>query len=144
MVIAVSACLLGQNCKYNGGNNFSEELSHRLRGHTVIPICPEVMGGLPTPRTPVELVNGKAIMRSGEDVDACFRKGAQIALKKVTDAGAELVILQPRSPSCGSREIYDGTFSGRKIPGQGIFAALAVRAGLRVLDAEEFLKNPDF
>lgn len=137
MKIAVSACLLGDNCKYNGGNNYSETVAEFVKGHDVIPVCPEVMGGLTTPREPSEIINGKVMHKDGSSVDAEFRKGAQLSLKKVKDAGAELVILQSRSPSCGVRSIYDGTFSGTIISGQGVFAKLLIENDIRVLDVSE-------
>ncbi len=137
MKIAVSACLLGENCKYNGGNNYSAKVAEFTRGHEVIPVCPEVYGGLPTPREPSEIVDGVVSHRDGSSVDEEFRKGAQIALEKVLQSGAELVILQSRSPSCGVKTIYDGTFSGRVIEGQGIFARLLQEAGIRVVDVAD-------
>lgn len=137
MKIAVSACLLGDNCKYNGGNNYSETVAEFVKGHDVIPVCPEVMGGLPTPREPSEIINGKVMHKDGSSVDAEFRKGAQLSLKKVKDAGTELVILQSRSPSCGVRSIYDGTFSGTIISGQGVFAKLLIENDIKVLDVSE-------
>ncbi len=137
MKIMVSACLLGENCKYNGGNNYTPELVRLLEGHTVIPVCPEVLGGLPTPRVPAEIVNGKVMNRNGESVDEAFRKGAEKALETAKEEKPDLIILQSRSPSCGVKEIYDGTFSGRKIPGQGIFAELLEKAGFNVIDVED-------
>ncbi|MCR5790720.1 MAG: DUF523 domain-containing protein [Lachnospiraceae bacterium] len=137
MKVAVSACLLGDDCKYNGGNNFSEKVAEFVKGQEVIPICPEVMGGLSTPREPSEIVNGIVKHRDGSSVDAEFRKGARLALKKVIDSGAELVILQSRSPSCGASSIYDGTFSGTLIQGQGVFAKLLTENNIKVLDVSE-------
>ena len=137
MKIMVSACPLGENCKYNGGNNRNEALLEMLAGHEIIPVCPEVAGGLPVPRVPVELVNGRAVNRNGEDVDEAFRKGAEKTLAIVARENPDLIILQSRSPSCGVSEIYDGTFTGRKIPGHGLFAGLAIRAGYKVMDAED-------
>ncbi len=137
MKIAVSACLLGENCKYNGGNNRNEKVLRYLEGHTVIPVCPEVLGGLPVPRVPAEIVNGTVMTGDRRNVDDAFRRGAEIALRILKEQGAELCILQSRSPSCGVREIYDGSFAGRKIPGQGIFAAAVRNAGIPVLDAED-------
>jgi uncharacterized protein YbbK (DUF523 family) len=141
MKIAVSACLLGENCKYNGGNNLSGELARLLEGHTVIPVCPEVLGGLPVPRVPAEIVDGTVMNREGTSVDAAFRRGAEKALETVKSARADLIILQPRSPSCGVKQVYDGTFSGTLIPGQGVFAELASRSGFRVADAEDVLSD---
>jgi len=141
MKIMVSACLLGENCKYNGGNNLNPELLQMLSGHTVIPICPEVMGGLPTPRTPAEIVNGEVINREGVSVDAKFREGASRALEKARQEKPDLIILQSRSPSCGVKEIYDGTFSGRLVSGHGIFAGLAQENGFPVMDVEDCLSS---
>lgn len=137
MKIAVSACLLGENCKYDGGNNYSEKVQRFIRGHEVIPVCPEVAGGLPTPRVPAEIVNGIVTMKDGKNVDAEFRKGAQMEVQKILDHQVELCILQSRSPSCGVKQIYDGTFTGQKIPGQGIFAKMLCEKGIKVLDLED-------
>lgn len=133
MKILASACLLGENCKYNGGNNYSEELSRILEGHTVIPVCPEVMGGLPTPRDPNEIVNGVVFTDKGVNRDKEFREGAEIGLKLALREDVDLVILQPRSPSCGTGIIYDGTFSKVKIPGNGIFAERLLQNGFEPL-----------
>lgn len=137
MKIGVSACLLGVNCKYSGGNNFSAKLEEYLEGHEVVPLCPEVMGGLPTPRVPAEMVEGEVMNREGRSVDEAFRKGAEIALRRVLEEGTELVILQSRSPSCGVKEVYDGSFSGKLIPGKGIFAARLDEAGIPAIDVED-------
>ncbi|MEE1032368.1 MAG: DUF523 domain-containing protein [Ruminococcus sp.] len=138
MKIMVSACLLGENCKYNGGNNRNEKVLEFIKGHEVIPVCPEVMGGLPTPRVPSEIVNGVVTSRDGRNVDKEFRTGAQIEFEKAIKENVDLVILQSRSPSCGPKEIYDGTFSKQRIPGQGVFAKLVMDYGFRVIDVEDF------
>ena len=137
MKIMVSACLLGENCKYNGGNNRNPELLRLLSGHKVIPVCPEVLGGLPTPRVPAEIVNGTVINRENITVDDAFRQGAGMALDIAAREKPDLIILQSRSPSCGVKEIYDGTFSGKLIPGHGVFAEMALLAGFRVVDVED-------
>jgi len=137
MKIMVSACLLGENCKYDGGNNRNEALLEMIAGQDVIPVCPETAGGLPVPRVPVEIVNGRAVNRNGEDVDDAFRNGAEKTLEIAERENPDLIILQSRSPSCGVNEIYDGTFTGKRIPGHGIFAGLAVSAGYKVIDAED-------
>ena len=139
--ILVSACLLGENCKYSGGNNRNERVLEYVKGHEVIPICPEVMGGLSTPRPPAEIVDGVVINKEGVNVDMEYRLGAQRALEIALREGAEAAILQSRSPSCGVREIYDGTFSGARIPGMGVTARLLKEHGIRVLDAGELLKE---
>lgn len=137
MKILVSACLLGENCKYNGGNNYDENLMKVIQGHEIIPICPEVMGGLTTPRIPAEIVDGKVMTNSGECVDKEFRKGASLALDIAADNKPDLIILQSRSPSCGVNEIYDGTFTGKKIKGSGIFAELLTKNGYKIIDIED-------
>ena len=137
MKIAVSACLLGENCKYNGKNNYSEKLAAFLEGHEVVGVCPEVLGGLPTPREPSEIVNGIVRHRDGVSVDEEFRRGAEAALKIVVEAGAELVVLQSRSPSCGVNSVYDGTFSGNVVPGEGVFAKLLRERGIKAVDVAD-------
>ena len=137
MKIMVSACLLGENCKYSGGNNSNEKVLAYVAGHEVIPVCPEVMGGLPTPRVPAEIVQGVVINREGVNVDREYRLGAQKALQIAKEKQIDLTILQSRSPSCGVKEIYDGTFSGKRIPGQGVTAKLLSDNGFAVMDAEE-------
>ncbi len=137
MKILVSACLLGENCKYNGKNNYSERVAKYLEGHEVIPVCPEVLGGLTTPRDPSEIADGVVTNCKGISVDRQFRKGAEEALRIAVENGIDLAILQSRSPSCGVRQIYDGTFTGRLIPGQGVFAGMLRENGFRVMDCEE-------
>lgn len=139
MKIMVSACLLGVNCKYNGGNNYHESVAEYLKGHEVIPVCPEILGGLPVPRVPSEIVEGVVMSREGRNVDREFRLGAELALKKAREEGVELVILQSRSPSCGLGRIYDGSFTGRKTEGNGIFAELLLKNGFRTADAEALI-----
>ena len=116
--IIVSACLLGKNCKYNGGNNYNEAIVEFLKDKEVIAVCPEVMGGLPTPRKPSEIVHGVVTNTEGVSVDNEFRQGAKVAMDLIKDEEIECAILQSRSPSCGIKQIYDGTFSKRLIEGQ--------------------------
>lgn len=137
MTIAVSACLLGENCKYNGDNNLSKKVMEYVKGHEVIPICPEVLGGLPTPREPSEIVNGVVMHKDGISVDAEFRRGAKAAYDIIRDRQVDLVILQSRSPSCGVNTVYDGTFSGKLIAGDGVFAQLLKENGIKVIDVED-------
>lgn len=143
MKIAVSACLLGENCKYNGGNNYSPAIIDAVEGHTVLPVCPEVLAGVGIPRKCVELHNGRAVNSDGEDVDAKYRGGAECALKKLLEFGAECAILKSRSPTCGVHQIYDGTFSGKLIEGSGIFAQMAMEAGIRVIDSDDLIWGGD-
>lgn len=138
--VLVSACLLGRNCKYNGGNNYSESLVRYLKEREieVVEVCPEVEGGLPVPRIPVELVDGVAVNRAGENVDAFFRAGVKTVLERISCEEVVAAILQPRSPSCGAEQIYDGSFTGRLVPGEGMFAAALRQAGIPVFDAAVF------
>ncbi len=136
-MILVSACLLGCNCKYSGGNNRNEAVIKFLEGKEYVTCCPERDGGLPTPRLPSERLGDKVVSSAGEDVTAQFEKGAQIALSIAREAGADTAILKERSPSCGVRLIYDGSFSGVKVPGMGVTARLLRDAGLRLLTEED-------
>ena len=137
MKIAVSSCLLGDNCKYNGGNNYSEKIIKFVEEHEVISVCPEVLGGLPIPRESAEIVNGVVSLKDGSSVDKKFRDGAEKALRIIKENNADLVILQSRSPSCGVNTIYDGSFSGKLIPGQGVFSELLKKNGIKVIDVED-------
>ena len=141
MKILVSACLLGENCKYNGGNNLNQSVLGFIEGHEVIGVCPEQLGGLSTPRLLAEIVDGVVTNKEGVSVDAEFRKGAQAALTAALENKVDLAILQSRSPSCGVKEIYDGSFSGKKIKGQGVFAKLLSAHGIKVLDAEDVAEH---
>lgn len=137
MKIMISGCLLGENCKYNGGNNYSEKVAEYIKGHEVISVCPECLGGLPTPRIPAEIVDGVVTNKAGEIVDVQFRKGAEIALETAKRERINLAILQSRSPSCGVKQVYDGTFSGKRIDGPGVFAKLLKENGFQVIDVED-------
>ena len=130
MRIVVSACLLGENCKYSGGNNENKAVLNFVKDHELIPVCPEVLGGLPVPRMPAEIVNGVVRCRA-------FRSGAAKALTIALKEKADMAILQSRSPSCGVKAVYDGTFSGKIIPGEGVFAALLRENGIRAIDAAD-------
>ena len=134
MRIAVSACLIGENCKYNGGNNYSEKVIDYIKGNEVLSVCPEVLGGLPVPRESAEIVNGIVSHKDGTSVDKEFRKGAKKALEIVKEQKIDLVILKSRSPSCGVNAIYDGFFSGKLISGRGVFADLLQKNGIKVID----------
>ena len=108
-----------------------------IKNKEVIPVCPEVAGGLPTPRIPVELVDGVAINRDGVRVDTEFHLGVERMLEKLSGVDIDLVILQPRSPSCGTKQIYDGTFTGTLKEGQGMFAKVLVEKGYKVVEPDE-------
>ena len=133
----VSACLAGENCKYNGGNNRNKKVEALFNGNRIIPICPEVMGGLSTPRVPSEIVHGIVMNKDGVNVDREYRCGAEMALKIAEREKPDLVILQSRSPSCGVKQRYDGTFTRTLIDGPGLTAELLMRHGFRVVDVED-------
>lgn len=137
--VLVSACLLGKNCKYNGGSNYSAQVAAFVEDKEVIEICPEVMSGMGVPRTPVEIVNGVLTDRNGKNVDALLRHGVEQAMEQIQGKDIDCVILQSRSPTCGVNQVYDGSFSGRLIPGSGVFAQALREAGYPVIDAEDLL-----
>ena len=133
-MILVSACLLGENCKYNGGNNHCPAVLKFLEGKEYIFFCPELAGGLSAPRPPVEIQpDGRAVNLEGDDVTEAFQKGAADSLALCQKHGVDLAILKERSPSCGVHLIYDGSFCGVKIPGQGMTAKLLKENGVRII-----------
>ena len=140
-MILVSACLAGENVKYSGGNNAVPWLCQWIEKHRdqVLLVCPEVMGGLPVPRLPAEIQRRgtgpedcRVVNKAGEDVTAQFQLGAEKVLELVKIHHISTAILKRSSPSCGNKEIYDGTFSGTKIPGAGITALLLMENGVKV------------
>ncbi len=146
-MILVSACLLGEDCKYSGGNNYNHHVKKYLSGKEVIRVCPEVLGQLETPRAPAEIQGGDGydvlaqdatvIDREGRDVTTNFITGAKKTLSFIESDKCKLAILKSRSPSCGSQEIYDGSFSGKKKKGVGVATALLEEAGIKVINEEE-------
>lgn len=134
MRIAVSACLLGENCKYNGGNNHSEKVAAFIQGHEVVPLCPERCC-MPSPRPRVEIRNGRLVDEFGTDVDALYRQGVQDSLAAM--GAVDMAILQPRSPTCGVHQVYDGSFSGKLLDGQGALAAALMALGVPVYEPWE-------
>lgn len=137
----VSACLAGIDCKYNGGNNRDEYVLKLMAEHEVIPVCPEVLGGLPTPRVPSEIRDGTVISKDGRNVDEEFRSGARKCLEIARRQRPELIILKSRSPSCGVREHYDGSFTGTLTEGPGIAAQLLMENGFNVTEEAELEKK---
>ena len=131
--LLVSACLLGENCKYSGGNNRNEQVRALERYFQLIPVCPECFGGLPIPREPSEIRDGCVVSKSGVDVTAAFADGAEKTLYIAEEENCGLALLKERSPSCGSGEIYDGTFTGTVVEGWGVTAELLRREGIPVL-----------
>lgn len=138
MKIMVSACLLGDNCKYNGGNNYQEELNRYLDNHEVYKVCPEIMGGLPVPRVPSEIKGEMVINKDNVDVTKEYHKGALKTLEIALKNNIKVAILKDRSPSCGSTSIYDGTFSKKVISGEGITTKLLRENGITVLNENNY------
>ena len=134
--VIISACLLGVNCKYDGGNNrLPEDTIVKLtEKYELIPVCPECYGGLTTPRTPSERLDGKVVSKTGVDVTEQFNKGAAAALYLARLFNVKTAILKANSPSCGSGTIYNGTFTGTLAAGDGVTAELLKANGIKVID----------
>ena len=138
MNVLVSACLLGENCKYSGGNNLAEELAETLtaKGIRIIPVCPECAGGLPTPRVPAERWGERVVNKMGEDVTEQFTAGAKAAVETAKANGCQYAVLKKNSPSCGCGTIYDGTFTGTLVDGNGVTAELLLKEGIIVCNED--------
>lgn len=136
----ISACLAGCNCRYDGGNTKLDCLDELKEQYDLIPVCPEMLAGLPCPRFPLEIINDRVINNQGEDYTKEFHLGADLAFQKWKEAGCPAVLLQSRSPSCGKGIIYDGTFTGRKITGNGIFAQKLIQENAEVYNELELEK----
>ncbi|MCR5112801.1 MAG: DUF523 domain-containing protein [Acholeplasmatales bacterium] len=138
--LLISGCLLGRNCKYNGGNNYASEVEALKDKYELIVICPEVMGGLSTPRDPSERLNDKILSSKGKDVTKEFTNGAKIALELALKNGCTKALLKDGSPSCGSTYIYDGTFSHNKIKGYGVTTEMLINAGIEIYTEKDIEK----
>lgn len=132
-----SACLLGVLCRFDGQSKPDEKALKLLKKEILIPICPEQLGGLTTPREPAEQKDGRVVTSSGKDVTKNFQKGAREVFRVAELFGAKEAILKQRSPSCGSGQIYDGTFSKRIIKGDGVTTKLLKNNGIKVLSEED-------
>ena len=130
--LLISSCLLGNNCKYNGGNNYTPLAEELKKHYDLVPVCPECFGGLPVPHDPSERVGDKVLSKSGTDVTAAFQKGAERTLAVAEQHGARRAVLKERSPSCGCGAIYDGTFTGTVVPGNGVAAELLLAHGVTI------------
>lgn len=135
---AISACLMGVKCRYDGKSSANEELIEFMKDKEYILICPEVLGGLSTPRKPCEITCGKVINCDGEDMSEYFIKGSNQAIEQIRDNQIELIILKSKSPSCGKGLIYDGTFSGKLIEGDGLFVRSAQTNGYKCISDIDF------
>lgn len=132
--VLISACLYGQKCRYDGGDNLIDELCLLKDKCVFVPVCPEVSGGLETPRNPSEIVGNRVIMNDGRDVTAEYTKGAEIALRTAIENGCGIALMKAKSPSCGYGRIYDGTFSRTLTDGDGITVKLLKEHGIKVFD----------
>ena len=142
-IVAVSACLLGHCCKYDGGHNRNQAVLDFLNRYAlkVIPVCPETAGGLPRPRPPAEIQpDGRVMDNTGRDVTSCFVQGAETEFRRVRQAGCTLAVLKAKSPSCGVGQVYDGSFTRTLKEGDGIFAAGLRQAGVKLF-TEKTLPN---
>lgn len=140
-MILVSACLAGINCKYNGGNNLNSKILEMVKKGEAIPVCPEQLGGMSTPRIPSEIkatgTNRYVVNQQGKDVTEYFQRGAQEVLKLAQKLEIHQAILQARSPSCGRGNIYNGCFDKHLIDGNGVTAQLLIDNGIEVISSEE-------
>lgn len=141
MPVLVSACLIGVCCRYDGASKPDSRVLALMSGHTLIPVCPEILGGLPTPRIPSEIRGDRVINREGRDVTAAYERGAEECLKLAHFYGCRCAILKERSPACGCGTRYDGTFSGTLVQGDGIAAARLKEAGIKVIGESDL---PDY
>lgn len=137
MMILVSACLLGHTCRYDGQSKPHPGVAELLKQHTLVPICPEVQGGLPTPRPPAEIQGDRVINSEGRDVTGFYQRGAQAVLELAKILGADTAILKQCSPSCGSGIIHNGQFDGGLIDGWGVAAKLLRDNGIAVYSEDD-------
>ena len=136
-MICVSKCLMGHNCRFDGKNMKNDAVIEYLKDKEYVEVCPECLGGLSTPGNPSEIIGDKVVSNKGTDVTKEFYEGAYKALEIAKNANCSCAIFQENSPSCGVNQVYDGTFSGKKVAGQGVFARMAREAGYRVVSDEE-------
>ena len=135
--ILISACLVGDNCKYNGGNNLNPQIEALLEKYELIPFCPEVEGGLSIPRNPSEIKGDRVVMNNDKDVTREYELGARKALMLCLYLKIKIAVLKERSPSCGTHQIHDGSFSNKLIDGMGVTARLLKENGIKVYSEEE-------
>ncbi|OIQ50238.1 hypothetical protein BerOc1_02169 [Pseudodesulfovibrio hydrargyri] len=135
--ILVSACLAGIYCRYSGAVEPIEPVVDLVRKGLAVPFCPEVHGGLPTPRRPCEILGDRVVDADGADRTAEFRRGAEEGLRLARLLGCRQAVLKSRSPSCGSGEVYDGTFTSTRVAGDGLFARLLKEHGITVRTEED-------
>lgn len=150
-MILVSSCLAGLKVRYNGTHCLDEKVAKLIEEKKAVAVCPEVLGGLSTPREPAEIIGGdgndvldgkaKVVTENGKDVTEHLLRGAYATLEVAKKVGATLVVLKENSPSCGSTMVYSGEFNGQKIAGDGVTSALLKRNGFKVISEEQFVKE---
>ncbi len=138
--LIISACLIGEACRYDGKSVKKVNIEPLVEKYRLVPVCPEVDGGLPIPRTPSERIGDRVIMRDGRDVTDNYRLGAEKTLEAAISSGAKVALLKSRSPSCGKGKIYDGSFSGTLTDRDGVTAELLISHGIVVYGEEELCK----
>jgi len=136
-MILISACLAGINCKYDGSNNLNQKVINLLKTEQAVLVCPEQLGGLPTPRYPSEIKGSKVYDQNGKDVSLNFKKGAFETLRIAQLCGCKKAVLKQRSPSCGKEWIYDGLHREKLIRGEGITAHLLKKHGIKIISEED-------
>lgn len=134
----VSACLLGRCCKYSGGHNYSSKVAAFLKGQDILPVCPEVLSELSVPRPPVEIRGGRVVNQEGKDLTSVYETGVRRVMKMIDETPVSMAVLKARSPTCGVKEIYDGSFSGRRVPGKGLLARALAKRGIPMKDDDDF------
>lgn len=142
--LLISACLCGENCRYDGKNNLIVQIDELRKKYNLIIVCPEVLGGLSTPRVPAEIIGGKVINKIGKDVTYEFELGAKKSLELAKKYNCKIALLKDKSPSCGSKKIYDGTHRGKLINGRGFTAKILLENNIKIYGEEnvnELLKN---
>ncbi len=143
----VSACLLGENCRYDGGNNFQKWIEDLKENHTICMVCPETLGKLSVPRDPAEIREGRVINQKGQDLTKSFEEGAKVAYTRAVVASKSIgedidgAILKSNSPSCGSNKVYDGTFSGKLVDGEGVFAKILRQHNIKIYTEKENIND---
>ncbi|MBQ9687074.1 MAG: DUF523 domain-containing protein [Oscillospiraceae bacterium] len=140
-MILVSECLTGVNCRMDGKSKLIPEIKKLVDEGQAVPVCPEVLGGLPTPRTPSEIVDGRVVNAAGEDVTEAFTRGAQEVLRICRESGCTAAVMKSKSPSCGCGLIHNGRFDGGLTAGNGVCTQLLLDAGIPVMTEKEFLEK---
>lgn len=140
MNVLISACLLGMNCRYDGGNNYQDAIEQLKERCHLIPVCPEMLGGLATPRPPAEIYEGTVRNKEGQDVSRQFQRGAEETARLAQFYNCKYAVLKEKSPSCGAGKIYNGTFSGTLVPGDGITVKVLKDMGIQVFGESQILE----